>query len=54
VLDGLAVLVACYGRGAGRKGRMEAYRAASLAAPREHLTRSRGNFVVDNCRKKVL
>jgi hypothetical protein len=54
VLDGLAVLVACYGRGASRKGRMEAYRAASLAAPREHLTRSRGNFVVDNCRKKVL
>jgi hypothetical protein len=32
VLDGLAVLVACYGRGAGRRGRMETHRAASLAA----------------------
>jgi hypothetical protein len=32
VLEGLAVLVACYGRGAGRRGRMETYRAASLAS----------------------
>lgn|SRR5690242_2248140 len=32
VLDGLAVLSACYGRGAGRRGRMETYRAASLAS----------------------
>ncbi|HEY2890260.1 MAG TPA: hypothetical protein VGJ31_06510 [Dongiaceae bacterium] len=32
VMEGLAVLVACYGRGAGRRGRMETYRAASLAS----------------------
>ena len=30
VLEGLYVLVACYGRGAGRRGRFEAYKAASL------------------------
>jgi hypothetical protein len=30
VQEGLSVLVACYGRGAQRRGRMEAYRAASL------------------------
>ncbi len=32
VLEGLAVLAACYGRSAGRRGRMETYRAASLAS----------------------
>jgi hypothetical protein len=32
VMEGLAVLVACYGRGAGRRGRMETYRAASFAS----------------------
>jgi hypothetical protein len=32
VLEGLAVLAACYGRAAGRRGRMETYRAASLAS----------------------
>ena len=32
VMEGLAILVACYGRGAGRRGRMETYRAASLAS----------------------
>jgi hypothetical protein len=53
VLDGLAVLVACYGRGAGRRGRMETYRAASLA-PRGRLSRSRDNFVIDSHRKTVL
>ena len=31
VLEGLAVLAACYGRSAGRRGRMETYRAASFA-----------------------
>lgn len=30
VQEGLSVLVACYGRGARQRGRMEAYRAASL------------------------
>jgi len=32
VLEGLAVLSACYGRGARRSGRMETHRAASLAS----------------------
>ena len=32
VLQGLAVLSACYGRGARRSGRMETHRAASLAS----------------------
>ncbi len=31
VLAGLDALVACYGRGAGRRGRMEAHRAPSMA-----------------------
>jgi len=31
VLDGLSVLVSCYGRGARRRGRMEAHRPPSLA-----------------------
>jgi hypothetical protein len=35
VLDGLAVLVASYGRGAGRRGRMETHRAASFAPLKE-------------------
>jgi hypothetical protein len=35
VLAGLEVLVACYGRGASRRGRMEAHRAPSLARKTE-------------------
>jgi hypothetical protein len=30
VLDGLSVLVACYGRGAGRRGRLETHKAPSM------------------------
>lgn len=30
VLEGLSVLVACYGRGAGRRGRLEAHRSPSM------------------------
>jgi hypothetical protein len=30
VLDGLSVLVACYGRGAGKRGRLEMHRAPSM------------------------
>jgi hypothetical protein len=40
VLAGLSVLVACYGRGAGRRGRMEAHRAPSLARRTERSARS--------------
>lgn len=54
VLNGLAVLVACYGRGAGRRGRMETYRAASLAPSKVNPSRSGINFVVDSGRIKVL
>jgi hypothetical protein len=54
VLDGLAVLVACYGRGAGRRGRMETHRAASLAASTGRQARGGENFVIDSNRKKVL
>lgn len=45
VLDGLDVLVACYGRAAGRAGRMETHKAASLTTARAH-------FFVDRDRKK--
>jgi hypothetical protein len=54
VLDGLAVLVACYGLGAGRRGRMETHRAASLASSTGRRARGGGNFVIDNHRKKIL
>lgn len=54
ILAGLAVLVACYGRGAGRRGRMETYRAASLAPSRERRSRVGGDFVIDNGRTIVL
>jgi hypothetical protein len=40
VLAGLSVLVASYGRGASRRGRMEAHRAPSLARKAD---RARGN-----------
>jgi hypothetical protein len=30
VLDGLSVLVACYGRGAGRRGRLETHKSPSM------------------------
>ncbi len=45
VLDGLDVLVACYGRAAGRAGRMETHKAASLTTAGAH-------FFVDRDRKK--
>jgi hypothetical protein len=51
VLEGLAVLVACYGRGAGRRGRMETHRAASLASPQESRTKARRSFSVDSVGK---
>src|SRR6266403_5654398 len=54
VLDGLAVLVACYGRGAGRRGRMETYRAPSFAPSKGRRSRGGGNFVIDNHRKQIL
>ena len=53
-LAGLAVLVACYGRGAGRRGRMETYRAASLSPVKERRSSGHRNFAIDNNRKKVL
>ena len=53
VLNGLAVLVACYGRGAGRRGRMETYRAASLAPAKECRMRDSAKFVIDRNRIKV-
>jgi hypothetical protein len=34
VLDGLSVLVACYGRGAGRRGRLEMHKAPSMQGRR--------------------
>ncbi len=54
VLEGLAVLVACYGRGAGRRGRMETYRAASLAPSKGNRTSGDARFVVDRYRIKCL
>jgi hypothetical protein len=54
VLEGLAVLVACYGRGAGRRGRMETYHAASLAPSKERRTRDSAKFVIDRYRIKIL
>jgi len=54
VLDGLAALVACYGRGARRRGRMETHRAASLAASTGRRARGGENFVIDIHRKEVL
>jgi hypothetical protein len=35
VLEGLSVLVACYGRGAGRRGRLETHRAPSMQGARK-------------------
>jgi len=34
VLDGLSVLVACYGRGAGRRGRLETHKSPSMREAR--------------------
>src|SRR5438552_382264 len=47
VHEGLAVLVACYGRGAGRRGRMEIHRAASFSYTNDCLTRDGSKFVID-------
>jgi hypothetical protein len=46
VLAGLAVLVACYGRGAGRRGRMETHRPASFSLARERRPRDRRDAVL--------
>jgi len=35
VLEGLSVLVACYGRGAARRGRLEAHRSPSMQGARK-------------------
>ncbi len=45
VMAGLEVLVACYGRAAGMRGRMEAHKAPSLV-------QGGADFVVDNDRNK--
>jgi hypothetical protein len=54
VLDGLAVLVACYGRGAGRRGRMETHRAASFAPSKRRRARGSGNFVIDKEKSPII
>jgi hypothetical protein len=47
VLDGLDILAACYGRSAGRIGRMDAHKAPSLAQRRD-------DFSVDRNRNKSI
>jgi hypothetical protein len=54
VLEGLGVLVACYGRGAGRRGRMETHRAASLAPSMGRRSRGGGNFLINIHRNRIL